>query len=67
MRTARMAASVVAAFVALGGRGSSEKEAAAHGAYAADMGTDTKTLIAELQTNVVAETVITGSYEPLRQ
>ena len=34
---------------------------------AADMGTDTKTLIAELQTNVIAETVITGSYEPLRQ
>lgn len=34
---------------------------------AADMGTDTKTLIAELQTNVLADTVITGAYEPLRQ
>jgi hypothetical protein len=34
---------------------------------AADMQTDTKTLIAELQTNVIADTVITGSYEPIRQ
>ena len=34
---------------------------------AADMASDTKTLIAELQTNVVADTVITGSYEPVRQ
>jgi hypothetical protein len=34
---------------------------------AADMASDTKTLIAELQTNVIADTVITGSYEPLRQ
>jgi hypothetical protein len=33
----------------------------------ADVDSDTKTLIAELQTNVVADTVITGSYEPLRQ
>lgn len=34
---------------------------------AADVASDTKTLIAELQTDVVADTVITGSYEPLRQ
>jgi hypothetical protein len=33
----------------------------------ADMASDTKTLIAELKTQVIAETVITGSYEPLRQ
>jgi hypothetical protein len=38
MQTARMEACVIAAFVALVGCGSSEKEAAAHGAYAADMG-----------------------------
>ena len=34
---------------------------------AADVASDTKTLIAELQTNVIADTVITGAYEPLRQ
>jgi hypothetical protein len=34
---------------------------------AADMESDTKTLIAELQTNSIADTVITGSYEPVRQ
>ncbi|MBA3500175.1 MAG: hypothetical protein M4D80_06445 [Myxococcota bacterium] len=34
---------------------------------AADMASDTRSLIAELQTNVIADTVITGSYEPLRQ
>jgi hypothetical protein len=33
----------------------------------ADLAADNKVLIAELQTNVVADTVITGSYEPLRQ
>jgi hypothetical protein len=32
-----------------------------------DMASDNKTLIAELSTNVIADTVITGSYEPLRQ
>ena len=34
---------------------------------AADVASDNKSLIAELQTNVIAETVITGSYEPYRQ
>jgi hypothetical protein len=33
----------------------------------ADLAADKLTLIAELQTAVVADTVITGSYEPLRQ
>jgi len=33
----------------------------------ADLAADNLTLIAELQTNVIADTVITGSYEPLRQ
>lgn len=34
---------------------------------AADVASDNLTLIAELQTQVIADTVITGSYEPLRQ
>ncbi|HLL22563.1 MAG TPA: hypothetical protein VK427_10545 [Kofleriaceae bacterium] len=33
----------------------------------ADLAADNKSLVAELQTNVIADTVITGSYEPLRQ
>jgi len=33
---------------------------------AADVTSDNLTLIAELRTQVIAETVITGSYEPLR-
>lgn len=34
---------------------------------AEDMASDKKTLIAELQTDVIKDTVITGSYEPVRQ
>jgi hypothetical protein len=33
----------------------------------ADMGADKLTLISELQVPVLADTVITGSFEPLRQ
>ena len=33
---------------------------------AADVTADNLSLIAELKTSVIAETVITGSYEPLR-